>query len=72
MTNTSAQTYARDGAELGDLKRRHNDSHVATMVRTPAEQAQALIDTMEAAKLNRNREAFYAAQQQLKALVEAL
>lgn len=71
MTNTSAQRYARE-EELGDLRRRWNDSHVATMDKRPSDVAQDLIDTMQVAKLVGNRAMFEAAQQQLRALVEHL
>ena len=72
MSNTTAQRNARNGAELGDLRRRLNDAALSTYIRTPAEQAQALIDTMDAAKLTGDRGRFYAAQQALRALVDTL
>lgn len=67
MTNNeAARQYARDGRELGELKNRY----APTL--SPAQQAQALIDTMDAAKLTGNKAAFLAAQSELRALVEVL
>lgn len=73
MTNLeAARQNAREGADLGDLSRRYNDAHRATLVKRPSDVAQDLIDTMQAAILIGNRAMFEAAQQQLRALVEEL
>lgn len=56
-----------------DCRTRWVDMHTAaaSAAQSPAEQAQALIDTMDAAKLTGNRTKFYEAQTALKALVES-
>lgn len=72
MNLTSAQTFAREDDNLGNLRSRYNDAQRATLVKSPAERARDLIDTMQAAKLTGNRAGFYAAQAELKTLIELL
>lgn len=72
MNITSAQTYARENDGLGNLRTRYADAQRATLVKSPAERAQDLIDTMQAAKLTGNRENFYAARAELKTLLDHL
>ena len=72
MNITSAQTFAREDDNLGNLRSRYNDSQRATLVKRPSERAQDLIDLMAAARLTGNRDGFYAAQAELKTLIELL